>query len=112
MILAAALLLLALTRHQWGFAGASLVLLFAAMLLPVIFWPITWCWWQLARVLAEVNLRILLTLLFFVLVVPVGLLRRWRKKDSLQLRAFRQGRGVALQVREHVYVKEDLLHTF
>lgn len=112
MIVAAGCLLLAVTRHQWGFAGWALVLLLVSLTVPVVFFPLTWCWWQLARVLAAVNMRILLTLLFFILVIPIGLWRRWRGRDSLRLRAFRQGSGSALDVREHVYTKEDLLHTF
>lgn len=112
MIVAAGCLLLAVTRHQWGFAGWAFVLLLVSLTVPVLFYPLTWCWWQVARVLAAVNMRVLLTLLFFILVVPVGLWRRWRGRDSLRLRAFRQGSGSALEVREQVYTKEDLLHTF
>lgn len=112
MIAAGICLALAVTRHQWDFAGWALVLLLVSLVLPVLFFPITWCWWQVARLLAAVNMRILLTLLFFILVVPVGLWRRWRGRDSLRLRAFRQDKGSALQVREHVYTKEDLVHTF
>ncbi len=112
MILAAGCLLQAVMRHQWHFASLSLVLLCISLIAPVLFFPVTWCWWQLARLLAALNMRILLTLIFFLLVVPVGLWRRWRGRDSLRLRAFRQDNGTALPVRAHVYERGDLVNTF
>ncbi|HEY0273733.1 MAG TPA: hypothetical protein VGC22_11150 [Chitinophaga sp.] len=111
-VIAAGLLLLALYRRQWPPVGAAVVVLFVTMLAPVVLYPLAWAWMGIARILAEVNMRILLTLLFCLLVVPVGVWRRFRRRDSLRLRRFKQGHEPGLLVREQVYKKEDLLHTF
>ena len=111
-VAAAVLVLIALYRRQWVFVSASFIVLLVNMILPIIFYPFAWVWFGIAKLLAEVNMRILLTLLFCVMVIPVGLWRKLRRRDSLQLHAFKKGRGSVLQARDHVYEKEDLLHTF
>jgi hypothetical protein len=47
-------------------------------------------------------------MVFFVVVLPVGLVRRMLKKDSLQLREFGRGKGSVMQVRDHVYAPADI----
>jgi len=52
--------------------------------------------------------RILLTLVFFVVVLPVGLFRRAAGKDSLQLARFHQGRESVMRVRDHIFGPADI----
>jgi len=61
-------------------------LLFFGFVQPrLLKWPSA-AWWRFASVLAYVNARILLTLLFVVLLVPVSLLWRLIGKDPLARR--------------------------
>lgn len=70
-----------------GAIGALLVLL--GWLAPsMLARPAAW-WWRLAQVLAYVNTRILLTVLFFVLLVPLSVAWRLVGRDPL---ARRRGR--------------------
>lgn len=69
-------------------------------------------WLAFAEILGTINLRILLGILFVLLVVPVGLWRRWRGIDNLQLRQFKKSRRSVMLNRDHEYTREDLLHTF
>jgi len=55
-----------------------------------------------------VVLRVLLTVVFFAVVFPVGFIRRMLKKDSLQLREFGRGKGSVMKVRDHLYVPADI----
>lgn len=69
-------------------------------------------WVKFGMVLGYINIRIILSILFFIIVTPVGLLRRLAGKDSLRIRQFKKGRGSIMVSRDHMYTKEDLLHTF
>jgi len=69
-------------------------------------------WVKFGTVMGFINLRIILSILFFIIVTPVGLLRRLAGKDSLRIRQFKKGRGSVMVNRDHVYTREDLLHTF
>jgi hypothetical protein len=52
-------------------------------------------------------LYILLTLLFFLLVTPVGLFRKWIGKDSLQLKKFKQRTGYGLLINTSFNIKDE-----
>jgi Saxitoxin biosynthesis operon protein SxtJ len=66
--------------------GVGGVLLFFGAVRPrVLKWPSA-VWWRFAGVLAYVNARILLTILFSVLLVPLSLLWRMIGKDPLARR--------------------------
>jgi hypothetical protein len=67
-----------------GAIGAVL-LLFGVVRPQLLKWPSA-VWWRLAGVLAYVNARILLTLLFAVLLVPLSLVWRVVGKDPLARR--------------------------
>lgn len=50
-----------------------------------LYWPSA-AWWRLAYVLGYINARIILTLLYGLLLVPVGLFWRVSGKDPLERR--------------------------
>lgn len=54
----------------------------------------------------------LLYVIFALVVVPVGLVRRWTGKDSLHLRAFKKSNLSVWSVRNHTYRPEDLEKPF
>lgn len=67
--------------------GAALILL--GILLPrALVWP-NKAWMALAEVLAFVSTRIILGLVFFGIVTPIGVVKRWFGWDPLQRRAAR-----------------------
>jgi len=66
--------------------GIGAVLLFFGSVRPQLLkWPSA-VWWRFAGILAYVNARILLTLLFSVLLVPLSLVWRAIGKDPLARR--------------------------
>jgi Saxitoxin biosynthesis operon protein SxtJ len=67
-------------------AGIGTVLIALGALKPSLLRRPHELWWRFARVLAYVNARILLTILFFGVLVPVGLLRRLAGWDPLARR--------------------------
>ena len=66
--------------------GIGLVLLVAGLLYPPILkWPSA-AWWRFSRVLGYVNARILLTLLFSLVLLPLSIVWRLTGKDPLERR--------------------------
>jgi hypothetical protein len=69
-------------RAEWV-GGIGVVLVTLGFLRPsMLKWPSAW-WWRLANALGYVNARILLTVLFGIVLTPLGLLWRIRNKDPL-----------------------------
>ncbi len=52
--------------------------------------------------------KILLSILFFGLVTPIGLIRRLLGKDSLKLNAFKASQESAMLVKNHLFVGSDI----
>jgi hypothetical protein len=66
--------------------GIGAVLLVAGLLYPpVLKWPSA-AWWRFSRALGYVNARILLTLLFSLVLLPLSIVWRLTGKDPLERR--------------------------
>ena len=52
--------------------------------------------------------KILLSILFFGILTPIGFLRRLFGKDSLKLRAFKASDESVMLVRNHLFVGRDI----
>ena len=63
----------------------SVLLAFGALRPQLLKWPSA-VWWRFSRVLAYVNARILLTLMFSLLLIPLSLIWRAIGKDPLARR--------------------------
>ena len=80
----------------WGelnsFSGARYFLLgfififTIAMIRPSILAPLSWVWMKLGLLLGRVGNPILLGLVFFLIVVPMGVVRSLLSKDTLYLK--------------------------
>lgn len=101
-------LLIFLKTRRSGFVYAAMLLQVADMIVPRVYAPVAVVWLGLAEILGTVMSRVLLSILFFGLVTPIGILRRLFGKDSLKLRAFKASEESAMTVRNHVFVGQDL----
>jgi len=68
------------------FTGAAIVIIIAALFSPFLLRPLHKTWMALAFFLGGVMSRLILTLLFYLILTPVGLLLRLFGKDLLHLR--------------------------
>jgi hypothetical protein len=93
-------------RREWLPAG--IVLLLLSMLWPPVFKPLARIWLGLSHVLGTIVSKIILTLLFYGLVTPIGLVRRLAGADSLQLRRWKADDSSSFTPRDHVYQAEDM----
>jgi hypothetical protein len=71
---------------------------------------IDWVWGKLSFIMGEITNRILLTIIFLLVVTPVGLIRRFRKKNSLTY--FDKNATSNFSSRDHTFNKKDLENTW
>jgi hypothetical protein len=103
------LLLLVDVRMKRGWILlAALVLQILGMTVPRIYGPVAVLWLGLSDLLGAVISRILLSIVFFGIVTPIGILRRLAGRDSLKLRAFKAGTDSVMLERNHVFVGQDI----
>ena len=73
-------------RHQdprWWTVVLAVCLLVPAVTFPnSLFWPYKG-WMAIGHVLGWINTRIILGVVFYFIVTPIGLIRRWLGKDSM-----------------------------
>src|SRR5579862_1554657 len=83
-----------------------------ALLLPGIFRPFAAAWFAIGHLLGRISSTVLMTIVFFLLVTPIGRIRIWLGKDNLKLRQFKKGRNSVLDNRDHEYQESDITNTF
>jgi hypothetical protein len=66
--------------------GLSALFLLLAAAAPGLLAPVERAWMKMAEVIAAVMTRVILTLTFFLVITPVGIVRRLMGYDSLGLR--------------------------
>jgi hypothetical protein len=94
------------------FMVLAVIFLLAAMSYPVIFQPFARLWFGLSTALGTIASKIILTVLFFALVLPVGLIRRAMGKDSMRLKSWKKGKESVFRMRDHRFAAKDLDHPY
>jgi hypothetical protein len=101
------LMLSAILREQ-RLLIAGILLLAAAMALPGLFRPFAVLWFGFSKLTSAIVSRVLLTMVFFLVVTPVGLARRVFGRDPLGLKKFKKGAGTLFIERNHAFTKKDI----
>jgi hypothetical protein len=103
----------ALYLRENTFVGIAFVLaLINNVTLPVLFYPFAALWLGLSGLLNRISTAVVLTLVFFIVVTPIGLIRRLMGRDNLKLKQFKKGTHSVMTDRNHVYTAADLGNTF
>ncbi|WP_411824153.1 SxtJ family membrane protein [Leptospira sp. 'Mane'] len=75
-----------LNRGSWNpyLVGTGTALIFLGTVIPkILYWPFR-AWMLVGEVLGWINTRIILSVIFFLLFTPIGLLKRLFGNDSLK----------------------------
>jgi multisubunit Na+/H+ antiporter MnhG subunit len=111
-----ALVLISLICYQgWKqqlFMILAIVFLLVAMTYPPVFKPFARFWFALSTALGTVVSKIILTIVFFVLVFPVGLIRRALGKDAMRIKAWKNGKDSVFRTRAHRFTASDMDHPY
>ena len=90
----------------------AIIFLVITMTYPPVFKPFAVFWFGLSTALGTVISKIILSVLFFSMVYPIGLLRRILGKDSMRLKSWKQGQDSVFRVRGQRLTAKDLEHPY
>ena len=94
--------------HRDALVSIAFVLLLVSMTIPEIFGPFARIWAGLSEFISRAMSQLLLTLVFTLMVVPIGLAIRFMGKDPLKLAAWRSGAGSLFMERNHRFRPSDM----
>lgn len=77
-----------------------------SVLIPPVANAIEWAWLKIATGLGWLNSRIVLTVVYFLFLMPVAWLAKRFTKDPLALR--KERRTTLFVTRDHLYTRKDL----
>ena len=86
----------------------AIIALVIDMTFPQLYRPVAVLWLGLSHLLGTVVSKILLTLVFFGVVAPIGLARKLLGMDSLKLKGFKSGEDSVMVVRNHTFTGQDI----
>ena len=90
----------------------AIVTLLVAMLVPILYTPFAWLWFRMAKLLEQATSKTGLFLIFFMIITPVGFIRRLTGKDTLQLKRFKRDKRSVLEEKVHHYTQDDMKKQF
>lgn len=105
-------LLIAFFGKKPQYCGIAIILLLADMIWPAIYQPMAKIWLGFSHIMGTVMSKVILTIVFFVLVTPLGYVRGIMGKDSLQLKKWKKDRSSAFRNRNHTFKAEDIEHPY
>lgn len=105
-------LLIAFFAGKQFFYGLAILLLLINMIWPKAFKPVAKIWLGFSHLSGFVMSRIILSIIFVVLVLPVGFVRRLMGKDSLQLKKWKKDHDSVFKTREHEFTSEDIQYPY
>lgn len=102
------LLLLALLLERELYLIGAVCLHVLNMIAPQAYRPVAVVWLGLAHLLGAVMSRVILTVVYLVIVTPIGLVRRMMGIDSLRLKQFGKSGDSVMHERNHTFTAEDI----
>jgi hypothetical protein len=106
LVIVTGLLVIAYIFELSWLSKTAILIGLVSIFIPIVAKGIEWVWLKFAHVLGWINSKILLSLIFFLFLLPIALLSRLFTKDPLKLKG-REMKSL-FTVRNHMYCKEDL----
>ena len=107
-----AMVLIGLLFSYFGNSKISLsiaiVLLILNMTVPIVFVSLAKIWIGLSTIIGNIVSIILLSIVFYLLVTPVGFIRKLLGADPMQLKKWKKGNGSVFQKRNHLFQSIDI----
>lgn len=102
------LLLLGLYFEDFIYLKFAALLLIITMIRPMVFKYVAVVWLGGSNLLGLIVSKIILTLVFFCVVLPVGVFRRLSGKDTLKLQQFKKSTTSVMTDRNLTYLKKHI----
>ena len=82
------------------------------MAFPMFYYAFAMVWLGLTHLLGIVVSRVLLSIVYIVFLLPVGVIRRSMGKDSLNLTGFKKGKNSVMVNRDIQFTADDIKNPF
>ena len=113
LVIVLVLLIIAQLKQAVHLVPWAVIALLFALVVPNVYFPFARAWWALADLLSTISSRVILTIIFYLVVCPVGLLQRLLGKDNLKLNTKRDVASSSyFQERDHLFSEADLRSPF
>lgn len=90
----------------------AIPVLVMTMAFPMFYYPFAMIWLGLTNLLGIVVSRILLSVVYVLFLLPVGVIRRAMGKDSLNLTGFKKGNSSVMITRDIEFKADDIKNPF
>jgi hypothetical protein len=94
----------------WFFIAIGILLV--TLLIPILLKPLAFLWFGFSKALGWLTSRIVLFVIFWGMVTPMGLIRKLMGKDSMRLCQFKKNDKSAFTERNHEFTASDLKYPF
>ncbi len=94
------------------YVAPAIIILILTMTCPKIFKPLAHFWFGLSHFMGEFVSKILLSVVFFLILFPIGMIRKSLGKDSMRLKEWKNGNESAFQERNIHFSPADLEKPF
>ena len=86
----------------------AILFLVINMVVPSVYKPVAIIWLSFSKIIGTIMSKILLVLVFFLIVTPMGITRRFLGKDSLKLKSWKNDHGSVFVTRNNSLRSEDV----
>ncbi len=108
LLIGCILLLMAYLHERPLLILPAILIQVLAMTFPLLFKPLAIFWHYATMMLGNVTNRIILSILFWGIVTPVGFARKYGGADPLKRRAWKKSEASVFTIRDHTFSADDL----
>jgi hypothetical protein len=94
----------------WLFIATAILVI--TMCVPGIIKPFAKVWYYGTEFMGTYVSKLILFVVFYIVVTPIGLLRRLLKKDTLKLQEYKKGQKSVMDERNKIYKPGDIVKPF
>jgi hypothetical protein len=112
IVLALLLVLAGLFTGNGVYYKLAAIMLLVDLAAPRVFKPFAFCWFNFSVWLGFITSRILLSVIFVLIIIPVAFFRKLGGKDRLRLREFKKSTTTVFTERNITFGADHLNHTY
>lgn len=101
-------LLIGFFSKNTGMFSLSILFLLLDMVACKVYTPVAKIWFGISNILGTIMSKVILTVIFFALVTPIGVIRRLSGADPLQLKKWKKGSESVFTVRDHHFESKEI----
>jgi hypothetical protein len=108
LVIVLILLLWAYWKDNLFFVLLAIGTLLVVITVPVVLKPLALIWYYASTALGNITNRIVLTIIYWGVLTPVGMVRRWLGFDPMKRKVWKNGTYSVFTERNHIFKSDDL----